>query len=100
MSDIKAMYDGNFTTTTTLKNDVSIHYTPKEQMSKMPEGAKVINERKSIDVSEIENGYLVCENKEIEYETKNNEGESERGWCYECRKYYSKEKPFDIKLTY
>jgi len=100
MSDIKSMYDGNFTTTTTLKDDVSIRYSPKGEMNKVPDGAKIINERKSINVEEIENGYIVSEDKEIEYETKNNEGESSRGWCYQCKRYYSAEKPFDIKLAY
>ena len=50
MSDIKSMYDGNFTTTTTLKDDVSIRYSPKGEMNKVPDGAKIINERKSINV--------------------------------------------------
>ena len=77
MADIKAMYDGNFTST--LKDDVSIHYSPKEKMSEVPSGAKIINERKSIEVSEIENGFIVCETKDIEYEKTNSEGESERG---------------------
>lgn len=79
-----------------MKEDVSIRKVSKEQKT-LPAGAKVLNKTVSTRVEEIENGYIVCKNTEIKYETGTGDGRR-TDWMYIEQRWYSKEDPLEIKL--
>ena len=98
MESIKELYNGNFDTS--LKDGVSINYNPKQKYDPLPEGAKVTSVNKRISVDEIENGYVVTEDVETNYEMRNDEGEVDNRYHWHCKKYFSEQKPFEVKLMY
>lgn len=63
----------------------------KEATKKLPAGAEVVSTSKTVEVEEIENGFLVTTREEIKYRKK---GQEYHDWMNNTTKYYSKEDPF------
>jgi hypothetical protein len=78
----------------------SISYRSKDVYEPIPAGAEITRKSVNISVSEIENGFIKSVDVEIYYRIKEDDGDWEDKYAYECKKYYSKEKPVDIELTY
>ena len=70
-------------------------YRPK-RVENLPAGANIIKTDISVDVEEIENGYLTTQNYEVKYELN-----GEICYFYKDRKFFSKTNPmkFDDKAA-
>lgn len=71
----------------------SITKTKINAAHSIPEGAKILDKRTTIEVEEIENGFLIKKICDIKYEK-----DGEIGWCDSCKKYFSKEDPLQVKV--
>ena len=65
----------------------------QKEINTLPKGAKILNKEITINVEEIENGFLVCKSYEIKYEF-----EKRTDYTYYNKKYFSKENPLSINL--
>lgn len=102
MQDISKEYGGEVAMSSPSNNSVdpSITYRPKEEYEPMPKGVRILSTAKEIYVNEIENGYLVTEDIRTKYEYVEKDGDTEERYHYSCRKYYAKNKPFEIQMQY
>lgn len=66
----------------------------KRDKPQMPDG-KVLSKSTNIRVEQIENGYLVVEDHEMKYQTK----DGEPGWHSWCTKTYSETNPVQANGT-
>lgn len=73
------------------KVSFSAEKTGKE---KIPEGAKVLKDDISVNVEQIENGFLICKTHDIKYQEPGNNGNS--GYAYYTEKWYSEDNPLSI----
>lgn len=71
----------------------SIKFKEKDKNS-LPAGAKIISKETSVDVEEIENGYLISKRVEIKYQMT---GKDYTDWKYCNYKYYSKDNPIKLQ---
>jgi len=62
-----------------------------KEVCDIPVGAKILSKELSINVEEIENGFLICKVKHLTYS--HNE---ETCFACETKKYYSKENPLNV----
>lgn len=60
---------------------------------KLPVGAKIISKEVTVDVEEIENGFLVCKRTEFKYQAK---GKDYNDWGSITKKFFSKENPLTL----
>lgn len=58
----------------------------------LPEGAKVTKKRVDITVEQIENGYILKKNYDIQYTL-----DGKQDYLYYCKKVYSEDNPIEIK---
>ncbi len=65
----------------------------KSNKFKLPEGAELIKNEKTMRVEEIENGFVICNSYEIKWR----DAEGESHYEYFDKKWYSKENPITIK---
>jgi len=63
----------------------------KEASKKVPSGSEIVSTSKTVEVEEIENGFLVTTREEIKYKKK---GSEYHDWLTNVTKYYSEEDPF------
>jgi hypothetical protein len=59
----------------------------------LPKGAKILNQETSVDVEEIENGYLITRRTEYKYYTTDPENYN---WTTITKKYFSEDDPLTI----
>ena len=64
-------------------------YKTKEDYS-LPKGAKIIKNTTSLNVEEIENGYLITKSSDISYKVGD-----KQDYCYHTKKFFSKENPLE-----
>ena len=64
----------------------------EKQNTKLPKGAEIVNKRVTIEVEEIENGFLISKDYSIEYRAKESQ---HTDYLYYCKKMYSDTNPFD-----
>ena len=103
MNNLKSIYGSNYDIDEPIANSeqspisrsISVNFTPKREAKKVPEGAEIKNERKNVDVKEIENGYLICKTYSCEYEIN-----EQYGYVHNCTETFSKEKPNELSLIY
>lgn len=105
MYDIKNIYGkemevGEEAKVTEPKVQTTITVRDKEVQREKPMGAIVLNETVDIMVEEIENGWIKTVNRYCNFKTVNEEGEENHDSYYSTKRYYSKNKPVDIELTY
>ena len=67
-------------------------YRAKEQNG-IPPGVEILKKESKLEIEEIENGFLLTKNAEIQYVDKNGDIQ----WIYPCKKYFSKTNPLSIK---
>lgn len=67
--------------------------TKKEEVKAIPKGAKIVSTDTTVDVEEIENGYLITKRTETRYKMTDKDYPD---WHSETKKYYSKEDPLTI----
>lgn len=60
----------------------------------IPEGAEIIQKSVNICVEQIENGYLLAKNYDIEYQLG-----KEKNYCYYSKKWFFKENPVKLAAT-
>lgn len=60
--------------------------------SKLPAGAKILNNEIRIEVEEIENGYIIEKRQDIKFSVGGNVD-----WKYLVEKHYSKDNPLKIE---
>lgn len=65
----------------------------KSKKFKLPEGAEIISNEKTMRVEEIENGFIICNNYNIKWR----DAEGESHYEYFDKKWYSKENPVTVK---
>lgn len=85
------------------KVQTTITVRDKEVQRELPIGAIIVEENVEIMVDEIENGWIKTVNKYCRFKTvemENGEKEERYDSYYNTKKYYSKNKPVDIELTY
>jgi hypothetical protein len=76
-------------------NSVRFSAQGEDGKSKIPEGAEILNTTTSVDVEEIENGFIICKRVETKYMAP---GKEYSDWNTETKKYYSKENPLSISV--
>ena len=59
----------------------------------VPKGATILSKDVSVNVEEIENGFLIVKNYDIKYQMKDN-----TGYAYITKKWFSEKNPLDINL--
>jgi len=76
-----------------IKKKIMIHRATfkSKEITDIPVGAKILSKELSINVEEIENGFLICKLSNLTY-SHNEET------CFACitKKYFSKENPLNI----
>ena len=77
----------------------SFSFREKRPYESVPEGAKILSKNVSVDVREIDNGYIKCTNTEIHYSIQEGDDVNDR-WCYNSDEFYYSEKPMDIIKMY
>ncbi len=90
------------------KVSTSINYSSKEVQEEIPVDAIIKSKEISINIREIENGFLKTISTTTRYCVREKEegGEmeapeyEEEKWNYQTKTYFSKEKPIDISLKY
>lgn len=69
--------------------------TKKPEVKLLPAGATVLSKDISVDVEEIENGYLITKRTEVKFTTP----KGGTDWNTKYEKFYSKEDPLTITTT-
>lgn len=90
--------DAPSTTTDKLKmakgvNRVSFS-AEKTGKEKIPKGATILKDDISVNVEQIENGFLICKSHDVKYQEPGSSGNS--GYCYYTEKWYSEKNPLSI----
>ena len=67
-------------------------FRAKEKMN-LPAKAKILSKKVTLDVEEIENGFLVCKCSDIRYQVGDN-----TEYCYHTKKWFAKENPLEIDM--
>lgn len=70
----------------------SLRVIEKEKKS-LPKGAKITRKRTDVTIEEIENGFLMTKNEDIDY-TLNGENK----YYYHSKKYFMKDNPVSEKI--
>lgn len=65
----------------------------KKEIDTIPVGAKILSKDVTINVEEIENGYLLCKCIEIKYEY-----DKRTDYSYTTKKWFSTENPISINM--
>jgi hypothetical protein len=60
---------------------------------KLPTGATIIKKSFTIRVQEIENGFIICKNYDIQYQVGDN-----KEYAYFDKKWYSKDNPMKLNI--
>jgi|GEM_PF-3976884 len=77
--------------------NVTIRETTKEgNMNTMPKGAKILGKETTVEVEQIENGFLIIKRTEVKYAYKTGAGDERTDYYWETKKMYSKEDPVKI----
>lgn len=76
-----------------MENILSKASFKSKESKKLPTGAKILSKETSVEVEQIENGYLVIKRCEVKYEAN-----KRIDWDYSTTKYFSKDNPLDIDL--
>jgi len=85
------------------KTQTTITVRENEVKREMPPNAEIVEETIDIMVEPIENGWIKTVNKYCRFKVKSEEGEESEDYhdsYYDTKRYYSKNKPVDIELTY
>lgn len=61
----------------------------------LPEGATIIKKSVNITVREIENGFVICKNYDIQWSP---EGSDDTKYDYICKEWFQKENPVKIDM--
>lgn len=64
-----------------------------KEVDTIPKGAKILSKEVSINVEEIENGFLVSKSTDVKYEY-----DKRTDYSYHTKKYYSSENPLTIDI--
>ena len=64
-----------------------------KEKATLPKGAKVISKEVSIDVEEIENGFLICKRTEIKFQLP---GKDYNDYHSITKKFFAKENPLTL----
>lgn len=67
----------------------------KEEKKPIPAGAEIVRNNTSVNVEEIENGYLITKNIDLTYRVK---GSDHTDYFYDTKRWYSEENPLEIKV--
>lgn len=73
----------------------SIKAVSKETPKDLPKGAKVLKTETRVSVREIQNGFIVCKDTEIQYQIP---GKEYSDWMNNKVEVYSKTDPLEIKI--
>jgi hypothetical protein len=68
----------------------TISKTNKQAKPKIPAGATVINKNCTVNIEEIENGYLITKNYDLRYQSKD---EKHTEYLYWSENYYTEDEP-------
>ena len=66
----------------------------KKEIDTIPVGSKILSKDVSINVEEIENGYLLCKCIEIKYEY-----DKRTDYSYTTKKWFSTENPIKLDMS-
>ena len=66
-----------------------------KENKELPIGAKVVKTEVRVSVREIQNGFIVCKDTEIQYQMK---GKDYTDWMNQKVEVYSKTDPLEIKI--
>jgi len=70
----------------------------KDNKTGLPAGAKILKKTVTTSVEEIENGFIITKSYDISYEKPEGDGETETGYTYYNKKWYTKEDPLTINI--
>lgn len=71
----------------------------KTEPKVLPKGSKILTQTETVEVEEIENGFLLCKCFDIKYEYPNGDGKGmSTDYAYYTLKFYSKDNPISVKL--
>lgn len=65
----------------------------KEGDSKIPKGSEILSTDHTVNVEEIENGFIICRNTNTKYMAP---GKEYNDYAYETKKWYSETNPLTI----
>lgn len=68
-----------------------------KKVFKLPPGVTVTDKRVSINVEEIENGFLICKSYDIKWTKESDDGDVNTGYEYYSKKWFSKTNPINIE---
>ena len=64
-----------------------------KEIDTIPVGATILSKDTSLNVEEIENGFLICKNVEVKYEY-----DKRTDYSYHTKKYFSETNPLKIDM--
>lgn len=64
-----------------------------DSKDKIPKGAEILNTEHSVDIEEIENGFLICKRTTTKYMAP---GKEYSDYAYNTKKWYSEDNPLSI----
>lgn len=74
----------------------SIRFSDDNNKEKIPEGAIILKKDVTVNVEEIENGFIICKNYDVKYMMKGKDGDGNTNYAYYTEKYYSEDNPLTI----
>lgn len=70
--------------------------TKVKEQKEPPAGSKIINKTIRVETEQIENGWLITKNYDIEYQEKGSDGTR---YAWYSKKWFSKTDPLQVKLN-
>ena len=92
-SKLKEAKSGTLTGTKVTSTTIT---SEKEQKKEVPKGATIVRKSVRTETEQIENGWLISKNYDIQYKMKS-DGYTE--YAYYTKKWYTKDDPLEVKLT-
>jgi hypothetical protein len=74
-------------------NSVKFSSEGEDGKDKIPKGATILNTETTVEVEEIENGFIISKRTQIKYQAP---GKEYTDWSYNTKKYYSEDNPLSI----
>lgn len=65
-------------------------------VEKIPAGAEIVKNDVRVDIEEIENGFLIVKNFDVEYILKGKDGGGNKQYAYYSKKWFSETNPLSI----
>lgn len=80
---------------TTGVNSIKFSSDGEDGKEKIPTGAEILNTQVTVDIEEIENGFIISKRTETKYMAPKKEYAD---WAYITKKYYSETNPLTINV--